>query len=514
MSAVNRWWKRTSAWFRFSFNGGRIARFFGYAGKRFLDDGGMRQAAGLSYVSLLSLVPLLTVVLVILAAFPAFSDLRKGVLDLIIENMVPERGAQISAQLSVFVDNASETTGIGIAALTITAILLLSSISEAMNKIWRVPDSRPLATQILVYWAMLTLGPLLMGVSISISGFATSSVHFQQIDEITGGYVATQRLLAVMFAWAGFTVLYYLVPYRPILFRHALFGGVVAALLFEALKVGFGYYLKYFPSYDAVYGALSLLPILLVWLYLTWAVVLFGAQVTAALPEWRAAQARGRAAVGTGGQVALALSLLGRLLDASQSGSRTRERQLGRGLPATPAEIDFVLRRLRKSEFVARTLSGRWILSCDLHSLSLDELLKTLDLDIPPGEGWYPPAEVVVQNLADRVRPDLQKDVASLLLEAKAAREKLERENMERAKLEREKSLAEEAKRSKAGETEEEVLLSPESAVASKQESDRREEASRWRPGPSRGEYVAADSERDPGWRFEPKFSSGSRRDR
>jgi membrane protein len=252
MTRLTRWWQRTITWLRFSLDGARIVRFFGYAGKRFLSDGGMRQAAGLSYVSLLSLVPFLTVVLVILAGFPAFAELRQEFLGLVFENMVPERGAQISAQLSVFIDNATKTTGIGIAVLAITAILLLSSISGALNKIWRVPESRPLATQILVYWAMLTLGPLLMGVSISISGYASSALYFREIEEFTGGYLATQRLLALLFAWAAFSVLYYLVPYRPVQFRHALLGGAVAAFLFEALKVGFALYLRYFPTYDAI----------------------------------------------------------------------------------------------------------------------------------------------------------------------------------------------------------------------------------------------------------------------
>ena len=501
MTRMTRWWQRTITWFRFSLDGARIVRFFGYAGKRFFSDGGMRQAAGLSYVSLLSLVPFLTVVLVVLAGFPAFSQLRQEFLGLVFENMVPERGAQISAQLSIFIDNATQTTGIGIAVLAITAILLLSSISGALNKIWRVPESRPLSTQVLVYWAMLTLGPLLMGVSISISGYASSALYFKEIEEYTGGYLAAQRLLAIIFAWAGFTVLYYLVPYRPIQFRHALLGGAVAAVLFEALKVGFALYLKFFPTYDAIYGALSLLPILLVWLYLTWAVVLYGAQVTAALPEWRAAQARGRATASSGGQVALALSLLGRLLEASRSGAKTKERQLGRGLPATPAEIDFVLRRLRKSDFVARTLTGRWILSRDLHSVALDELLGVLDLDVSPGDGWYPPAQAVVQKIADTNAPVLQRDVAALLIEAKEEREKIEA--MTAAKPLTPPKVEEE-----------EVLLTPEVAIEDKERRLKREEASRWRPGPSHGEHVTTSTEQDPGWRFEPKFSSGSRRER
>jgi len=190
----------------------------------------------------------------------------------------------------------------------------------------------------------------------------------------------------------------------------------------EILKATFGLYLRHFPSYQLVYGAVSTLPIFLVWMYLSWAVILFGAEAAAALPEWRAAQARGSKKAGPGASLALGLSLMARLWQASRTETRSRERQLGRGLPATPAEVDAALRALRRAGYVERTLSGRWILARDVATITLDDLAALLGLDPEPGGGWPPAVQAATEALAASVQSHMTRTLAEVFAADEANR--------------------------------------------------------------------------------------------
>ena len=234
-----------------------------YAGKRFVKDSCARSAAALSYSSLLALVPLMTIALTILSAFPAFSEARVQLQSWVFRNFLPDAGIEISDQLTSFVDNATQTTGIGVLALAVTALLLLSTINSAFNAIWRVADQRSLFLKLLVYWALLTLGPLLIGASLSLSSYGFAMVEWSGIDGYTRSFFNVTQFLPAVLSIIAFTLLYLVVPNRPVRFRHAVFGAVVAAFLFELLKKGFALYLTHFPSYQALYGALAAVPIFL-----------------------------------------------------------------------------------------------------------------------------------------------------------------------------------------------------------------------------------------------------------
>jgi membrane protein len=208
------------------------------------------------------------------------------------------------------------------------------------------------------------------------------------------------------------------VPNRAVRAWHALAGGIVAALLFELLKRGFGLYLAHFPSYEVVYGALAAIPVFLVWLYLAWTAALFGAEIAAAMPEWRAARARGSHEVGPGARLALALSLLARLQAASRAGDKPKERRLGTGLPATPGEIDATLRRLRRAGYVARVMGGRWVLARDLNAVTLDDLAATLHLGLAPGADWEPAAQRAVEDLAAAATGQMARPLGEIVKES------------------------------------------------------------------------------------------------
>jgi membrane protein len=372
-------------------------------------------ASGLSYASLLALVPLLAIALALLSAFPAFEGVEQRVIATVFDDILPQASDEIARRVVGFVENASQLTGPGILALAATAILLLSNIDGAFNKIWRVTEQRATAVSVLVYWALLTLGPLLLGASISLSSYAFAMVRTSGLESLTGGAVIAPRLLSLVLAGLGFALLFFVVPNRRVHWSHALAGGAVSAVLFELLKYGFALYLTHFPSYQAIYGALASVPIFLVWLFLSWSAVLLGAEVAAALPEWRAARARGLSVSGPGGRLALALALLDRLRRAAREGRQLKRATAIRGLPATPAEVESILRPLREAGFLARTSNGRWLLGRDLDTATLGDLVDALDLSLEPGQGWPPAADAAVRGLIAAMQPLRTTPVAQLL---------------------------------------------------------------------------------------------------
>ncbi|WP_282607294.1 YihY family inner membrane protein [Pelagibius sp. Alg239-R121] len=387
-----------------------------YAGRRFLKDSCPRSAAALSYSSLLAMVPLLTIALTVLSAFPTFSTARTELQSMVFSNFLPDAGIEISDQLTSFIENATQTTGIGVVALAATALLLLSTITSAFNAIWRAADQRSLFLKLLVYWALLTLGPLLIGASLSLSSIGFAMVEWSGIDGYTSSlFFDVTRFLPAVLSAGAFTLLYIVVPYRPVRVRHALFGAVVAAFLFEVLKKGFALYLTHFPSYQALYGALAAVPIFLVWMYLSWAVILFGAEIAASLPEWRANSRRGEISGAPGARLALGLSILARLHRAAQDGRKVRELNLVTGFPAGFDELADVLHGLRSNGFVSRTSGANWVLSRDLSCAKLKDLMVSLDLTLDPGEGWPENVGEIIEALSRRGDKLTEQPLAELL---------------------------------------------------------------------------------------------------
>ena len=375
-------------------------RFMRYCALRFLRDGGPRTAAALSYSSLLALVPLLALFAALLSAFGDFEQLRLDLQREVFEALLPEAAKAVSDQLAGFIDNARRMTGAGLLGLAVTALLLLNTINGSFNVIWRAREPRPLATRVLVYWAILSLGPLLVGASVSLSTYAFAAVEWAGLDAYTEPLSGIFRVVPFMLAALGFTLLFIVVPNRSVQLLHALAGGLFAAVLFELLKKGFGLYLAHFPSYQAIYGALAAVPIFLVWMYLSWAVLLLGAEIAASLPEWRAAESRRESAHRPGARLALALALLGRLRQAGRDGHTLRESKLARGLPATLEELGQVLSQLRRHGYVARSGTRRWVLGRDLAVVTLADLGRVLQVSLEPGQGWPEYATRAVGALA------------------------------------------------------------------------------------------------------------------
>jgi membrane protein len=265
----------------------RSGRFAGFVWRRFDGDHCLATAGALSYTSLLAIVPLLALTLSILRIFPFFAEMQEEAEQHITGVLLPTQSIQAIEGLHEFIGKASNLTGFGVVGLAVTAVLLLNTITHAFAGIWRTTALRSLVTRILAYWAILTMGPLLFGLAIWLTG----EVYTAGTAYGGGAFTVVMRwigpLLPVLLEAGAFALLYLVVPNRPVRRWDAITGGLAAALLFEVLKRGFALYLLYFPSYQVIYGAISAVPIFLVWMYSCWAVVLFGAEVAAALPEWR-----------------------------------------------------------------------------------------------------------------------------------------------------------------------------------------------------------------------------------
>lgn len=242
-------------------------------------------AGYLSYVTLMSLVPLMVVMLSVMTAFPIFSDIREVIEGFIYNNFVPTSGDVVQHYITGFVENASKMSAVAITFLFLFALLLISAIDKTFNKLWRVNEKRRLVTSFSMYWMVLTLGPILVGSSIVVTSYIASLVSLGDYD-VFGVENVFLRLLPLLASIGAFLILYMIVPNKRVIFHYALSGAVLAAILFEFAKKGFAFYVTQLPSYQAIYGALAAIPILFLWVYLSWLVILIGAVFTVSLQEF------------------------------------------------------------------------------------------------------------------------------------------------------------------------------------------------------------------------------------
>lgn len=242
-------------------------------------------AGYLSYVTLMSLVPLVVVMFSVMTAFPIFADIRVVIENFVYNNLMPAAGDTVQQYLTGFVNNASKMSAVAISFLFLFALLLISAIDNSLNKIWQVKEKRRLVTAFPVYWMILTLGPVLVGSSIAVTSYLVSAVNIDEYDVIGLSNIML-TLLPLFISVIAFMFLYMLVPNKAISPKFAAIGALVAAVLFEIAKKGFAIYVTQIPSYQAIYGALAGIPILFLWVYLSWLVVLFGALITATLEKF------------------------------------------------------------------------------------------------------------------------------------------------------------------------------------------------------------------------------------
>jgi membrane protein len=359
------------------------ARFYGFVRlveERFRRHEAPQNAAALTYTTLLSLVPLMAVTLAVFSAFPVADRMYELVQDFVFENFVPTSGEALQQHLAEFSAKAASLTGTGAAFLVVVALLMMSNIDRALNAIWEVRAGRRFATKFLIYWAVLSLGPVLIGVSLVVTSYLVSLPILS--EAATSG--VGRRLLGltpVLASALAFTMLYAVVPNRRVRLRHALAGGLLAALLFELAKHGFGLYITRFASYQAIYGALAAIPIFLVWLYLSWIVVLLGAEVAYCLSIYRwgtSDQTRCRVGMGDAITVLLALD------QAAARGEAPSTAELaGQQRRWMEPQLEDLLLELRRLHWVHMTREGGWVLARRLADATLNDLYSSRVFDLP-----------------------------------------------------------------------------------------------------------------------------------
>jgi membrane protein len=358
----------------------RLRGFLMLVLSRFLRHEAPQNAAALTYTTLLSLVPLMTVTLAVFSAFPVADRVYLLIQNFVFENFVPTSGEVLQQYLSEFSVKASRLTGTGAIFLVAVALLMMANIDRALNAIWEIRTRRSFASKFLIYWAVLSLGPLLIGASVLVTSYIISLPIMSEATS-TGLGRRLLGLTPVVASAIAFTMMYAVVPNRRIRLLHALTGGVFAAVLFEVAKRGFGFYITQFPSYEAIYGALATIPIFLVWLYLSWVVVLLGAEVTHCLSiyRWGAADQR-RCDMGMGDAVAVLLALD----EASARGVAPSTAELA-GLQRRWMEpqLEDLLGRLRLLQWVHMTRDGGWSLARRLSDATLMALYRSRVFDLP-----------------------------------------------------------------------------------------------------------------------------------
>lgn len=262
----------------------RWFQFIYFLIKNFINDDCQQKAASLTYTTMLSIVPMLTVLLVIISSIPAMASAKAQIQDLIYKNLLPSSSIQVSKYFNEFAEKSSNLTAIGVVMLFITAIMTLTTIQRAFNQIWRVEQREAGLISILQYWAIVTLGPLVLGTAFVISS-AVTSLSF--LNRKIGGYgidwafwvqVGSMAMMAL-----GFVAMYWFVPRCKVRFSYALIAGLFVALTFELLKQTFGLVMSNFTSYEKIYGAFAALPIFLLWIYMSWNLILLGVEISYSL---------------------------------------------------------------------------------------------------------------------------------------------------------------------------------------------------------------------------------------
>ncbi|WP_109104089.1 virulence factor BrkB family protein [Aggregatibacter segnis] len=245
----------------------------------------LTQAAGyLTYSTMLAIVPLIMVVFSIFSAFPVFNEVTGALKEFIFTNFAPSASDMVGQYIDEFVNNSKKMSAVGVISLIVVALMLINSIDRTLNSIWHDTETRPIFTSFAIYWLILTLGPLLVGVSVAASAYVKSM--FESASNFSFG-LKLLSFVPFLSTWFIFTLIYMVVPNKKVSIKHSAAGALIAAVFFTLGKQAFTWYIVTFPSYQLIYGAMATLPIMLLWIQLSWTVVLLGAQLAAVLAEVR-----------------------------------------------------------------------------------------------------------------------------------------------------------------------------------------------------------------------------------
>ena len=380
--------------------------------ERFREDQLGLTAGSLTFTTTIALVPLVTVALAVFTAFPMFSNFQLVLQKWLIESLVPDNIArQVLGYLTQFAGKAGRLGWTGFAVLLLTALATVLTIDKSLNKIWRVRRPRPLGQRVLVYWAVLTLGPLLLAASLSATTYAITASR-GLVDMGSSGMATLFNLSEFFLMMLGMAALYRYVPNTQVRWGHALCGGIFVAVGMEAAERLLALYLAKVPTYSAVYGAFATAPILLIWIYVVWVLVLLGAVITAYLPSLLAGVARRGNRPGWVFQ--LGVETLQALHAARLRGEPgLTSRQLAQGLQVNALMLEAVMDNLKALQWLGQLSEPKdpdepmYVLLADPAGTALAPLMERLLLEQAPSlKGFWRRADLHGLTLADVLQRD------------------------------------------------------------------------------------------------------------
>ena len=352
--------------------------------ERFREDRLGLTASSLTFTTTIALVPLITVALAVFTAFPMFAKFQDVLQKWLVESLVPDNIArQVLGYLNQFAGKASKLGVVGLAVLLASALALIFTIDRTLNSIWRVRTARPFGQRVLIYWAAITLGPVLLGASLSMTSYALSASK-GVVGAMPGGVGVLLDLLQFLLVGGGMAAMFHYVPNTFVRWGHAWMGGLFVSACMEVAKKLLAWYLSQVPTYSAVYGAFATLPILLVWIYMAWVIVLLGAALTAYVPSLIAGIPRRRS--GIGWQFQLALEVLRELDQAAAQAQKGRTMaHLCATLAVDAQRIETVVEALTALDWIGQLneadvfgAEARYVLLVQPERVTLEPLMQSL----------------------------------------------------------------------------------------------------------------------------------------
>jgi len=387
---------------------GALRVAFRYFVKRMGHNSILETAAALSFSAVFALIPAIALLMAAVAAYPGLSALRARMEQFFIANLMPDTGFQVGVAIAGFVKAAGQLTVFGVVGLIGAALILLISIESAFNKIFHVTRPRRILVRLLVFWALMTIGPLFLGVGFSLFGIFAALPLFGGARETSNLDLLLGVLTPAFMSWLVLTFLYFIVPNRRVMLRDAMLGALVATVLLTLLRYTFTFYVLTMTTYQAIYGALAAFPVFLVWIFLVWIIVLVGAVVAAGLPDWR--HESSGVVVGPAGRLMAAVAILERLQEAAREGHGIVTVKLARAVGVPDMTFASVLADLRLSRFVVQTETGEWMLARDLDRASLSDLVDAFGFGLGFGLG--------LDEAAQRHRSPTARRLANVLRES------------------------------------------------------------------------------------------------
>lgn len=364
----------------------RVAGFSQFVWRRLTQDRCLQTAGSLTFTTMLAIVPLITIALSLFSAFPMFNSISITFRNFILSHLLPDTAGRITnLYMRHFSENTGKLTTIGMLGLTATAILLLFTIERSLNEIWGVRRSRNPIARILMYWAGMTLGPLLIGLSLSLTMQVYSS------SGIASSYQMLHLILLkagpLLLLFSSLILLYLAVPNCYVPRRHAMISALVVTLALDQMRHLFGIYIRQFTDYKVVYGAFAGFPIFLLWLYICWVIILCGAVISACLSYWP--HSSWKKVANYSSLFEQAVNLLFLLADAHKSGEILHidvlRQRAGLGIDVTYR----ILQTLSARSYVRGSKEGQWILAADPATITLLDIYEEIVSPLPQSEAPY-----------------------------------------------------------------------------------------------------------------------------